>query len=113
MNITAESYGHAIMFNLQGELTGDSLAAFMQAVEHQLKDGEVIDIVLNMEMVNFIDSEALECLLDLQDRLAERFGQIKLVKIDESVRTILEITRLANTFDTYDDVNNAVKAMEA
>ncbi len=113
MNITAESYGHAIMLNLQGELTGDSIAAFTQAVDHQLKDGEVIDIVLNMEMVSFIDSEALECLLDLQDRLAERFGQIKLVKIDQSVSTILEITRLASTFDTYDDVNNAVKAVEA
>jgi len=113
MNITAESYGHAIMLNLQGELTSDSTAVFMQSVEHQLRDGDVIDIVLNMETVNFIDSAALECLLELQDRLAERFGQVKFVKLSEDVRTILEITRLSSTFDTYDDVNDAVKAIEA
>ena len=113
MNVTAESYGHAIMLNLQGELTGDSVAALMQAVDHHLRDGEIIDVVLNMETVNFVDSDVLECLLDLQDRLAERFGQVKLVKIDENVRTILEITRMLNTFDIYDDVNDAVKTVEA
>ena len=113
MNITAESYGHAIMLNLQGELTSDSVAAFMQAVDHHLRNGEIIDVVLNMETVNFIDSDALECLLDLQDRLAERFGQVKLVKVDQNVRTILEITRMANTFDIYQEINDAVKAVEA
>ena len=85
----------------------------MQAVDHHLKDREIIDVVLKMETVNFVDSDALECLLDLQDRLAERFGQVKLVKIDENVRTILEITRMLNTFDIYDDVNDAVKTVEA
>lgn len=113
MNVTAESYGHAIVLNLQGELTSDSVAAFMQVVDHHLRDGEIIDVVLNMETVNFIDSAALECLLDLQDRLSERFGQVKLVKIDENVKVILEITRMPNTFDIYDDINDAVKAVEA
>jgi len=113
MAIPAESYGHAIMLTLQGELTGDSVAALMQAVDHHLRDGEIIDVVLNMETVTFIDSDALEFLLDLQDRLAERFGQVKLVKIDANVRTILEITRMVSTFDVYDEINDAVKAVEA
>ena len=113
MNVTAESYGHAIVLNLQGELTGDSTAALMQVVDHHLKDGELIDVVLNMETVGFVDSAALECMLDLEDRLAERFGRVKLVKVDENIRMILDITRLTNTFDIYDDINDAVKAVEA
>ena len=112
MNVTAETYGHAIVFNIQGELISDSIAAFMQAVDHHLRDGELIDVVLNMEAVPFLDSAAIECLLDLQDRLAERFGQVKLVKIDENVKMILNITRLTNTFDLYEDVNDAVKVVE-
>ena len=112
MNITVESYGHAVMLTLKGELTADSIAAFMQAVEHQLADKEVVDLVLNLATVPFVDSAALESLLDLQDRLAERLGQLKLSEIDENVRKILEITRLGSAFDVYEDACEAVKAVQ-
>jgi len=36
MNITAESYGHAVILNLKGDLTEDSLRAFMQVIDHHL-----------------------------------------------------------------------------
>ena len=113
MNITAESYGHAVMLIMKGELSEDSLASFNQTVDHQLRNKEVIDIVLNMEEVPFVDSAALECLLDLQDKLAERFGQVKLVKIDENIDKILEITYLRSEFDIYKDTAEAVKAVQA
>ena len=113
MNVTAESYGHAVMLILKGELGSDSVAAFLQAVDHQLRDEAVIDIVLNMEEVPFIDSVALESLLELQDKLAERFGQVKLAKIDENIRKILEITRLDSSFEIFTDISDAVKVVQA
>ena len=112
MNISAESYGHAVILNLKGDLTEDVLGPFNQAVEHQLAAPEVVDIVLNLEGVPFVDSAALEYMLDLQDRLAERFGQVKLVKVDENVATILEITRLNTAFEVYQDATEAVKAIQ-
>ena len=60
-----------------------------------------------------MDSAALEYMLELQDRLAERFGQVKLVKLDENVATILELTRLNANFEIFQDVTEAVKAMQA
>ena len=111
MNITAESYAHAVMLNIDGELTEDSLASFKEAVDHQLESEEVIDIVLNMENVLFVDSMFLEYLLELQDRLAAKLGQVKLVKIDDNIRKILEITRLDSTFEVCMDTNEAVKAV--
>jgi anti-sigma B factor antagonist len=113
MNISAESYGHAVILILKGDLTEDVLGALNQAVEHQLAGPEVVDIVLNLEGVPFVDSAALEYMLDLQDRLAERFGQVKLVKVDENVATILEITRLNANFEVFQDVTEAVKAIQA
>ncbi len=112
MTTTAESYGHAVILNIKGELTEDSLDAFTQVVNHQLESGkDVIDLVLNMENVPFVDSASLEYLLDLQDRLAERLGQVKLVNCDEYVRKILEITRLETVFEICKDVTEAVKAI--
>lgn len=109
MNIQAESYGHAIILILEGELTEDSLTAFKQAVDHQLEKKEMIDLVLNLKKVPFIDSTCLEYLLDLQETLSERLGQIKLVKPEANVLKILEITRLDTNFEVYDEVPQAAK----
>lgn len=112
MNISVEGYGHAVILNLKGEMIEDALVALRQAVDHQLDGREVVDVVLNLELVPFVDSAALEYLLDLQDRLAERLGQVRLVKCDDNVRKILEVTRLESVFETFADVNQAVKALE-
>ncbi len=111
MNITAESYGHAVILNLKGDLTEDSLRALMQVIDHHLADSHLVDVILNMEQVPFVDSAGLECLLDLQDRLTQKFGQVKLVGCDENVRKILEITRLTPGFEILKDVAEAVKAI--
>jgi anti-sigma B factor antagonist len=112
MKVSAESYGHAVILNLKGEISEDDLSLLNQAVEHQLADPEVVDMVLNLEGVPFLDSATLEYMLDLQDRLAERFGQVKLVEVNENVMTILEITRLRSSFEIYADIAEAVKAIQ-
>lgn len=112
MSTTAESYGHAVILNIKGELTEDSLDAFIKVINHQLDKGkDIIDLVMNMENVPFIDSAAMEYLMDLQDRLADRLGQVKLVNCDENIRKILEITRLETTFEICSDITEAVKAI--
>ncbi|RPI59771.1 MAG: anti-sigma factor antagonist [Planctomycetaceae bacterium] len=113
MNITAESYGHTVLLHLKGDLTEDSLTAFRQSVEHNIAGKDIVDVVLNMDTVGFIDSAGLEELLNLQDKLAERLGQVKLIGPDENIQKILEITRLASSFETFKDVTEAVKSIHA
>ncbi len=113
MNITHESYGHAVLLHLNGELSEDTVGAVGQAVDHQIEADEVIDVVFDLQRVPFIDSVGLEFLQDLQDRLAERFGQVKLLQPEDNVLTILEITRLRSCFEVYDDISEAVKAIHA
>jgi anti-anti-sigma factor len=82
-------------------------------VDHQLESDEVVDVVFNLEGSPFIDSAALEYLMDLQDRLAERLGQVKLVRPDENVAAILEFTRLRSLFEIYKETHEAVKSLPA
>ena len=109
MQVTAESYGDAVILNCTGDLTADSLDAFKKVVDHQLAEQQVRDLALNLESVGFIDSAALEYLLELQERLNERLGQVKLVSLDENMLKILEITRLDTAFERHEDVAEAVK----
>ena len=111
MNVTTERYGQAAILNCKGELTVDSVEAFKRVVEHQLEDNQVRDVVLNLQEAPFVDSAALEYLLDLQERLSERLGQVKLVGLDENLVKIFEITRLDNAFEHCPDVSEAVKTI--
>ncbi|MFP3936805.1 MAG: STAS domain-containing protein [Phycisphaerae bacterium] len=109
MNITAETHGHAVILNLEGELNEDSLSAFDVAVGHYFSGREAVDLVLNLSKVPFVDSAALERLLELQETLSAELGWLKLVKCNDNVRQILELTRLDSTLSIFEDVPEAVK----
>ncbi len=128
MKITEENYGQVALLICSGEMTEDSLDAFRSAVEqieHRFgnrtdlpagqagqANGVVAgDLVLNLENVPFVDSAGLEYLLDLQERFAEKLGRVKLANLNEHVAKILEVTRLDNTFERFDDVSEAIKTM--
>lgn len=111
MTVTVESYGQAIVLHYKGELTVDSLEAFKKAVDHHLQEEHVRDVVLDFEAAPFVDSAAFEYLLDLQDLLNERMGQIKLAGLDENLAKILEITRLDSAFQRFENVSEAVNTM--
>lgn len=109
MNITAETHGHAVILNLEGELNEDSLSAFNEAVRHYFSERDAVDLVLDLSKVAFIDSVAMERLLELQDTLQDNLGRLKLVKCDENVSQTLELTRLDSVLSVFNDVPEAVR----
>ncbi len=113
MSIPVEDYGHAVILKPKGELTEDTLGAFKEVVEHQLEDDAVVDVIVDMEDIAFVDSTVLEYLLDLQDSLHEKFGQVRLAKCDENITKILEMTRLDLVFEIFSDTNDAVRVAGA
>ena len=111
MIVKAESYGQVVVLNCRGEFTTDSLEAFQRTVEKQLADAQVRDLVLNLEDVPFVDSAVLEYLLELQEQLSERLGQVKLARPHQNTWKVFEITRLENAFEKFEDVSEAVKTI--
>ena len=113
MSIPVEDYGHAVILKPKGELTEDTLAAFREVVEHQLEEDAVVDVIIDMEDIAFLDSIVLEYLLELQDSLHEKFGQVRLAKCDQNIAKILEMTRLDMVFELFNDTNDAVRVAGA
>lgn len=113
MSILVEDYGHAVILKPKGELTEDTLDAFKEVVDHQLVDDVVIDVIVDLEEITFIDSAVLEYLLDTQDALHEKFGQVRLARCDENVAKILEMTRLDQVFEIFSDTDDAVRVTRA
>jgi len=113
MKVVAESYGQGVILNCKGELTADCLDVFKRAAEHQLEEEQVHIVVLNFEEVPFLDSAALEYILDLQERQSEQLRKIALAGVDENVQKILEITRLDGVLERFSNVSEAMKAISA
>jgi len=110
MEIKSERYGQAVILRCKGDLTSDSLEVVGKEVRRQLGDG-AMDVVLNLQEAPFIDSAGLEYLLDLQDELIGRDGQLTLTNLDGNVNKIFEMTRLDVGFEILPDVVDAVKTI--
>ncbi|MCI0498229.1 MAG: STAS domain-containing protein [Planctomycetales bacterium] len=109
MKIESQKYNDVIVLQLQGEFTAEAIKAFEDETSSALA-AKVSGLVLDMSKVPFMDSRALEFLLDLNDKSRERTRQLKIAGLDETCAKILEITRLLGQFDTYAELTEAVKS---
>jgi len=67
-------------------------------------------IILDCKGISFMDSEGLELLLRVEEKLRKEGGLLKIVGLNAVCRDIFISTRLINTFHVYKDVNEAIKS---
>jgi anti-anti-sigma factor len=109
MKIEAQKYNDIIVLQMQGEFTSETLKHFEDAASNAIAQ-RVSGIVLDMSKVVFVDSAALEHLLELGEKCRDHTRQLKLAGLDECCTKIFEITRLLPQFDVYAELTEAVKS---
>jgi len=92
-------------------LTFENRKAFDSAVQKLTEENQVL-IVLDCKAVPFLDSEALEKLVETHDELSAQGGSLKIVGLNAVCRDILIVTRLINLFHIYSDVPEAVRSRQ-
>ena len=109
MKIESQKYNDVMVLQLQGEFTGETLKSLETETSNAFAS-KVSGIVIDMSKVAFIDSQALEYLVDLSEKCRENTRQFKIAGLDETCMKILELTRLLPQFDTYTELTEAVKS---
>jgi anti-sigma B factor antagonist len=109
MRIATQDYNDITVAELNGEFTAEFVNVFEDSMQAILSRGQA-GIVLDMHNVGFMDSTGLESLLSLRDQCHENARALKLAALDETGNKILEVTRLAREFDTYEELAEAVKS---
>ena len=110
MPVKQDEYNRTCVLTIVGDLAGEEVIAFQKHVDESC-DRNLSDFVIDMEKSGFIDSEGLEALLNLKSRCEDLHGQLKLAAMDENVKKILEITRLAHRFESHPDITAALRTM--
>lgn len=67
-------------------------------------------IIVDLSNVEFIDSTFLGAIVSSLKKVANIGGDLKLVGFRPPVRSMFELTRLFRVFDSYSDLQDAVKS---
>ena len=109
MKIESQKYSDVMVLRLQGEFTLEAIKSLEVEAANAFA-AKVSGIVLDMNKVVFIDSQALEYLVNLTEECRENTRQLKVAGLDENCTKILELTGLLPQFDTYTELTEAVKS---
>jgi anti-sigma B factor antagonist len=69
-----------------------------------------VDIVMQLDQVEFIDSSGLGALTRLMHTARSKNGDMTLSGVPPALRKVLEMTKLISLFETYDTVEEAITA---
>jgi anti-sigma B factor antagonist len=95
---------------LKGRFDAHEVAPINTWLDEQILNGNV-NLIVNLEGVNFIDSTALSTLVRGLKRCREQNGDLHLCSLQQPVRVIFELTRLDRAFDIFATEEEAQKAL--
>jgi anti-anti-sigma factor len=90
-------------------LTGEHVAELAALLEGRLEHGQP-QIVLDLQNVAVIDSAGLELLLDYQEKCQRMGGALKLANAGVLCREVLKATGVGARFESFRDLNGAVRS---
>jgi anti-sigma B factor antagonist len=110
MKASCQDFDHIAVITMSGEFTADDQDAFTRVLGDRVGKA-TRHIVIDCHSLEFVDGKGLEALLDLQERLGAAGGQMRLVRPDDTIRTILRLTRLELALEAHDTLEDAVRSL--
>lgn len=109
MKVERRTVGTAEVCAPQEALVDDGALEFTKILKACI-NGPNPRVVIDMNEVGYMDSAALEGLIETANELSERSQQLKLAGVTPTCREILEITGLSSRFQFFQSVDAAVRS---
>ena len=109
LRTTTRTFGDAVIIDCEGKIVFGEETAF---IHHQVKDllNQSRHLVLNLAQVTYIDSSGVGELVSLFTSAQRSGARIVLAALTGRVKDVLQITKLATIFDTYDSAEEAAES---
>ena len=111
MKLSTQTDNNAVVVRLEAaRLVYATLDSFVGQVEGHLEsDGPAV--VFDLSMVNYLDSAAIGCLMDLHRRASANRGRIALSGVMERVERMLRMTGAHEFIPIFNSTGEAVRAL--
>ncbi len=109
MTINEERHGAVVVVRPSGALVQDDADAFRTRVDavHERSLGRFI---VDLSAVPYADSQGLEALIEVSDRMAQSGRALKVCGPNDTLREVFHLTDIAMLFEQYDDTTSAVRS---
>ncbi|WP_332692463.1 anti-sigma F factor antagonist [Halalkalibacter lacteus] len=94
LRIDLEKKGSVLLVRLEGELDHHTAEELRGQIEQKLVDGQVKHIVLNLELLTFMDSSGLGVILGRYKQVKANAGEMVVCAISSSVKRLFEMSGL-------------------
>jgi anti-sigma B factor antagonist len=109
MSFTTHARDDIAVIQIDGRFDAQSAPPVAEWLEH-IAATTLGRVVVDLAEVSFLDSSALAVLVRAVKRCRMRGGDVRLCRMQPSVRLIFELTRLDRAFDMYADEDAAVSS---
>jgi anti-sigma B factor antagonist len=111
MQIEEQTINNVHVLKLKGRLDAASAKDIREKVI-SLSQQNQVNLVIDMEGVDFIDSSGLGSLVSSLRTVNKQGGDIKISALQDQVRSVFELTRLHRIFGIYDDSTAAAMSFQ-
>jgi anti-sigma B factor antagonist len=108
MDIVERRVGDVTVLELKGRFVDDRDEIFRETMNRLVREGRR-KIVLDLDLVDYVDSAGLGMLVSRYIRLSKHGGQLKLCNLHRRSFRVLDITKLLTVFESYDSADAAVE----
>jgi anti-sigma B factor antagonist len=100
MSFSLERTDDVLIVTVDGQLVVTNRQEFKQAILDAVEEGGGV-VVADFSTAGYIDSSGLGALVSLSRRLRETGGDLRLVGLNDDLRSLFELTRLDALFPLY------------
>ena len=115
MQVNLRHKGSITILDIEGRVIGPDALALKDIIDQQIQvadsegeSGEKLNIILNLERVQMMDSSGLGVLVASHATILRNDGNIVLLNLGGNVRSLIVMAKLMTIFDCYDTEAEAI-----
>jgi anti-sigma B factor antagonist len=110
MKIKVNERYEAVVIELKGNVMGGDDTKDFNDLLHKLIDEGKKNIIVDLADVKFMNSSGLGMMIGGLTTMKKAGGNLKLARVTEKIESLLIITKLITIFESYDNIDAAVKS---
>lgn len=110
MNLIKEYQNNIVIIRLDGDVMGGPEAVKLNEEINRMLDEKVMEVVIDLGKVKRMNSSGLGILINALTTYKQNGGNLKLASPNPLVNNLLEITKLKDIFEVYDQLDSAINS---
>jgi anti-sigma B factor antagonist len=112
LSLKTRRFEDVSVLDLSGKLTiGVPVLLLRETLRSSVNEGER-KFILNLGDVSYIDSSGLGELVSSYTTIRNKGGDVKLLKLTNKTKDLLQMTKLLTVFDVYEDETKAINSLK-